>query len=655
MKRKRISSQTALSVILVTILALLWLAAMMCVTISGARGMSAYISSYTGAIIDKRAQNIFIHDQDVENTKSGKYEYSAWVFIENMNGKKQGYNLFDEFPFNDTRSGLPVEYASMVYYENGEPLWDGTNSIYFPYITQENWEAGEETRVTGYAIANVDSAFQDELDKMRDLGYLTFDVRLMRFTGVLDGVKFYPQKIEYIDGNAYSEALDKIGPTSQYTQPDGVEVTEWNYDFYQIDKTVGLDWKTLLESEKKAEGETITLYTETPRALWQSEEKSFSFNGETYSSLFELLEKTNNFETADPYKIDMKELYVSGTNWSEMGDGSIFCARALAHAYPLKATMKLLTSFYVWSFVAVLALCAAVLGIVKRNLTAPLKQACLRIPGEWIQKNIGAGEVRIWREPYEIDRYLAYANDRLRSQKNEVNRLRTAVEYADDAENSRRRMVSDIAHELKTPLAIIQSYSEGLREHIAENKRDQYINVILDETADMDAMIMSMLELSRLEAGKVHLERDEFLLSELVQSVLNKLSLAIKAKELKLCVDTDEREKLNADESRITQVITNLVTNAIKYTEIGGDVNVKVSVKYGKGRFSIENTSKPLTDEALNKVWDTFYRADGSRTSEGSGLGLAIVKSIVELHGGICFVRNTNIGVEFGFDISCRI
>ena len=93
---------------------------------------------------------------------------------------------------------------------------------------------------------------------------------------------------------------------------------------------------------------------------------------------------------------------------------------------------------------------------------------------------------------------------------NEITRLNTALTYAKTAEENRRQMTSHIAHELKTPLAVVHSYAEGLQEHIAEDKRDKYIDVILSETERMDAMVLEMLDLSRLEAGKVKLSRDQF-------------------------------------------------------------------------------------------------------------------------------------------------
>ena len=212
-------------------------------------------------------------------------------------------------------------------------------------------------------------------------------------------------------------------------------------------------------------------------------------------------------------------------------------------------------------------------------------------------------------------------------------------------------MTSNIAHELKTPLAVIHSYAEGLREHVAEEKREKYLDVILSEAERTDAMVLEMLDLSRLEAGRVKLAREDFSLAALTRAVFEKLEMAARAKKLRIDFDLPGDFTVTADEGRMAQVIENFASNAVKYTPEGGRVQVTLRRSGGKTVFTIKNDSAPLSDEALSKVWDTFYRADGARSGGGTGLGLAIAKSIVELHGGTCAAYNTATGVAFRFAI----
>lgn len=137
----------------------------------------------------------------------------------------------------------------------------------------------------------------------------------------------------------------------------------------------------------------------------------------------------------------------------------------------------------------------------------------------------------------------------------------------------------------------------------------------------------------------------------MTRAIFEKLQKAAEAKNFRIEFSFPEDFTVTADESRIAQVIENFATNAIKYTPEGGHISVTIEDTHGGAAFRIENDSPPLSDEALRRVWDTFYRADESRSGGGTGFGLAIAKCIIELHGGKCAVRNTKTGVEFRFEI----
>ncbi len=239
--------------------------------------------------------------------------------------------------------------------------------------------------------------------------------------------------------------------------------------------------------------------------------------------------------------------------------------------------------------------------------------------------------------------------DHRRKAHNEIARLNTALQYAKVAEENRRQMTSNIAHELKTPLAIIHSYCEGLKENINEEKKEQYLDTILTESERMDAMVLEMLDLSRLEAGKVKLQRDEFSLSALAKEVFDTFAPMAEEKGLQVTVETQGDCPVVADEARIGQVIRNYASNAVRYTPEGGTILVRVRPGILGVMLTVENSGCHFTDEELTKVWESFYRSDKSRDRKGTGLGLTIVKNIIALHGGKCGVRNTQHGVEFSF------
>ena len=338
--------------------------------------------------------------------------------------------------------------------------------------------------------------------------------------------------------------------------------------------------------------------------------------------------------------------YQEGTSQPEL----MYTLVTAVQASPLRIAMSFLRNVYWFTFAAVLMAFLTVRKQIKKGLTDPLRELNNGMKEGWTLLS-DWGENVTWQEPCDLRENYQIARADLRRQKDEITRLKTALDYAKTAEVSRRQMTSNIAHELKTPLAVIHSYAEGLKEHIAEDKRDKYVDVILSEVERTDSMVLEMLDLSRLEAGKVKLSRDEFSLAELAKAIFEKLQMAAEAKQLQISYEFLEQCTIIADENRIAQVVENFATNAVKYTPVGGRVAVKIQSDRGKTIFSVENDSKPLPNEVLAKVWDTFYRVDEARSESGTGLGLAIAKNIVELHGGKCSVRNTKTGVEFMFAI----
>ena len=324
-------------------------------------------------------------------------------------------------------------------------------------------------------------------------------------------------------------------------------------------------------------------------------------------------------------------------------------------ASPWGAAVSALRNVYIITSLIVIAGILWLRRVLKRNVTEPVAAVNRGITEGW--KNIRDPEKPApkYTEIAGLISHYEETRAQLAQDKDTIVRLERAVKYTQEAEENRRQMTSNIAHELKTPLAVIHSYAEGLRERIAEDKRDRYLEVILSETERMDGMVLEMLDLSRLEAGKVKLSREDFSLSELAASVFKRLERAVEAKELKLNLELEENCLVNADPTRIEQVITNLAANAVKYTPRGGKIYVHTTRYRDAVSLAVENESPHLSRQALFRVWDTFYRVDESRTGGGTGLGLAIAKSILDLHGARYLARNTENGVEFSFTLSTQV
>ncbi len=242
--------------------------------------------------------------------------------------------------------------------------------------------------------------------------------------------------------------------------------------------------------------------------------------------------------------------------------------------------------------------------------------------------------------------------------------LEKDIEEKSRIDEMRKQFISDVSHELKTPIALIQGYSEGLLENVTtdEESRKFYAEVILDETNKMDRLVKQLLELMKLEYGKREFQNKKFNIVELIKEVIRKSKVMLDENNIKVELDSEEQVYVNADEFYIEQVVTNYFTNAMKHViDINGEKLIKISVKpnieENKVRISVFNTGENIAEEDLNRIWNRFYKVDTSRNRDagGSGIGLSLVKAIMNNYQNDYGVINTENGVEFYFDLDLEI
>lgn len=203
------------------------------------------------------------------------------------------------------------------------------------------------------------------------------------------------------------------------------------------------------------------------------------------------------------------------------------------------------------------------------------------------------------------------------------------------------------AHELKTPLAVLRAHGEALREDIDAQKRERYLDVILDECDRMSALVGSLLELSRLEAG-AGLRREEVELSGLAREVWDPLALPLERKGVSLSLELEE-VRLSGDRERLREAAGNLASNALRHCPPGGAIRVTLKREEDWAVLAVYNDGPSIPEADLPHLFEPFYRGDKSRSrdSGGTGLGLAIVQAAVRAHGGSCGAENTGSGVTF--------
>ncbi len=212
--------------------------------------------------------------------------------------------------------------------------------------------------------------------------------------------------------------------------------------------------------------------------------------------------------------------------------------------------------------------------------------------------------------------------------KDSIEKLQEDIEKERKIDKMRKEFISSVSHELKTPIAIINNYCEGLKEGIADDKEtaDFYLDVIMEETENMNKLVQSLLFLSRTERGFITFNSERFNIKEIVENEVKRAE-NLNTEDKKVIVDIKDKFFVG-DKEQLTAVIKNLVENSFKYVEPEGEIIIKSE----NNRFIIGNTSH-ISEKEIENIWLPFYRADKARDRKlGTGLGLAIVKEILESH-----------------------
>ncbi len=236
--------------------------------------------------------------------------------------------------------------------------------------------------------------------------------------------------------------------------------------------------------------------------------------------------------------------------------------------------------------------------------------------------------------------------------------IKSQIEQLQENDRLRRELVSNISHDLRTPLSAMQGYLETLLikgNSLSEEERTRYLKVACRHTARLGTLIGDLFELSKLEAASVTPNLETFSLAELVQDVAQEFQIESEKKDIKLAIDLDTDSAMTiGDIGLIQRVLENLVRNAIQFTPGGGDVTISISERPKSVAVSVSDTGPGIPDEDIPRIFDRFYRAaqgEGER-SDSSGLGLAIVKRILDLHDSrITVVSKIDAGTRFEFEL----
>lgn len=233
--------------------------------------------------------------------------------------------------------------------------------------------------------------------------------------------------------------------------------------------------------------------------------------------------------------------------------------------------------------------------------------------------------------------------------------LQHDIEEKIQIDEMRKEFIANVSHELKTPIALIQGYAEGLTEGMAEDaqSRDYYCEVIMDEADKMNKMVKQLLTLTALEFGNDTPSMITFDITEMIRDFLNSASILFHQKDAHVDFEADGPLYVCADEFKTEEVLRNYLSNAMNHLDGARRIRVRAARTGESVTVWVYNTGNPIPQEDLPNLWTKFFKVDKARTRAygGSGIGLSIVKAVQDAHHQICGVANVEDGVEFFFTL----
>lgn len=327
----------------------------------------------------------------------------------------------------------------------------------------------------------------------------------------------------------------------------------------------------------------------------------------------------------------------------------------------IRESVNLSNTFLACVGVVAAIISAVVIVFVSRGITTPL----LRLTD--ISKRMTELDFEAKYQPgrryhNEVDELGEYMNVMSTTLEHTISELKSAnnqlqidIDKKTQIDEMRKEFLSNVSHELKTPLALIQGYAEGLKECINDDaeSRDFYCEVIMDEADKMNKMVKKLLTLNQLEFGNEVITMERFDLTELIRGVINSSAILLNQNEITLDFTQQEPLYAWADEFKVEEVVTNYLSNAIHHAEGEKRIDISCVQKGDKVRVSVFNTGNPIPEEDVDNIWIKFYKVDKARTREygGSGIGLSIVRAIMDSFHQKCGVINHEDGVEFWFEL----
>lgn len=343
--------------------------------------------------------------------------------------------------------------------------------------------------------------------------------------------------------------------------------------------------------------------------------------------------------------------------WGELDNQYFFVMRTAVES--MRESVVIANRFMGYVTVVLVFVSCILVYVLTGRLTRPIKELVhisdkmIRLDFDAKYHKEGDTEIDILGERMNLlSETLEKTISELKTANNE---LQKDIERKNEIDVMRQDFVSNVSHELKTPIALIQGYAEGLKECVQDDNesRDFYCEVIMDEAHKMNEMVKSLLTLNQLEFGNEVVSFERFNLTALIRNILNSTRILAGDRQINVVFQQQEAVYAWADEFKIEEVVTNYVSNAFHHVSGENLIKITMEEKEDTVRVIVFNSGMGIPEEELDKIWIKFYKVDKARTREygGSGIGLSIVKAIMDSLNRPCGVMNQENGVAFWFEV----
>ena len=374
--------------------------------------------------------------------------------------------------------------------------------------------------------------------------------------------------------------------------------------------------------------------------------------------------ESRTLDSTDVYQINQswdpwnQSYYVD--MWGSLDDGSQFLLRSPVESMRESASISNRFLLYIGSVLIVVSI--LLIWYFSKRITDPIRELA-RLSDrmadlDFDAKYTSGGSNEIGELGENFNRMSERLEQTISNLKEANYKLQKDIEQKEKRENMRSEFLGNVSHELKTPIALIQGYAEGLKEGVNDNpeSREFYCEVIMDEAGKMNRMVKNLLALNQLEFGEDDVQFERFDITSLISGVLQSLDILIEQKEAQVIFRHKNPVYVWADEFKVEQVVRNYVNNALNHVDGEKVIEIKITKENDMAKITVFNTGTPIPEEDLPHIWEKFYKVDKARTREygGNGIGLSIVKAIMDSFGkGYGAINHTN-GVEFWFELDMK-